>query len=100
MSIDVKESIVIIDEAHNVEDVCRSALTKSYTLEDLEITVAALQDLMNQKGRYKLPHAVWEAVSEIKCFVGLVKSWMDEREQPLLCRLPAQCVPAPSNGKE
>jgi len=80
MSLDIKNSIVIIDEAHNVEDVCRSALTKSYSLEDLEITVASLDDLLKGKGRYQLAEEVFEAVSEIKCFVDLVKTWMVERE--------------------
>lgn len=48
MQIDLKGNIVILDEAHNVEDMCREAA--SVTLRDDEIAIAAkeCQDLFHK----------------------------------------------------
>lgn len=102
MGLSIQNSILIIDEAHNVEDVCRSSLTKSYTLEDLEITVKALDDLKQQKGRYKLDEDTFEAVSEMKCFMDMIMKWMIERMDSLQqsdYRNHRNVYPHPQTGK-
>ena len=83
MQINTKNAIIIIDEAHNVEDVCRSALTKSYTLEDLTMSIEELDRLVKLTGGDKLPENVWESVSEIKELIILLKQWMIDLNESL-----------------
>lgn len=82
MKIDIKQSILIVDELH-VESVCRDALTKSYTLEELRLTIGNLDALCKQTGAGSLPPDVLEAVSEIKELMRMMQAWMEESDRTL-----------------
>eukprot|EP01084_Bolivina_argentea_P178298 308212_1 len=83
MNIDIKNSIIIIDEAHNVEDVCRGALTKSYTLEELQFSIDELKKLMGINGMKYKNNDVWESMSEIKELLNLIMLWMKDLNDTL-----------------
>lgn len=83
MKINIKDSIIIIDEAHNAEDVCRNALTKSYTLDDIKLSVANLKLLKNQTGVDELPQNVYDAASNLEGLMKRLEKWMEEAESEL-----------------
>ena len=43
MGIDVKGNVVVLDEAHNIEDVSRAAASKDFSMDDLDVTIEELQ---------------------------------------------------------
>eukprot|EP01083_Nonionella_stella_P303108 1047872_1 len=77
MKINIKDAILVIDEAHNVEDVCRSTLTKSYSLDDLTASIDELHALR------KLPEQVSESASEIKELITMIRDWMRDMDDTL-----------------
>eukprot|EP01103_Thecamoeba_quadrilineata_P010266 TRINITY_DN2163_c0_g1_i2.p1 TRINITY_DN2163_c0_g1~~TRINITY_DN2163_c0_g1_i2.p1 ORF type:complete len:455 (+),score=74.05 TRINITY_DN2163_c0_g1_i2:69-1433(+) len=48
MKINLKDSIIIFDEAHNIEDTCRSSASVEIKLEDLKIAIIQLRTLRTQ----------------------------------------------------
>jgi Fanconi anemia group J protein len=46
MDIDLKDAIVIIDEAHNVEDVSREASSKTFIHEDVKVAMSDLESMI------------------------------------------------------
>lgn len=49
MQINLKENIVVIDEAHNIEDICRDAASFAFTRDQLQaaITVRGNKSVMS-----------------------------------------------------
>eukprot|EP01083_Nonionella_stella_P297228 1009508_1 len=48
MSISLKNSVVIIDEGHNTEDVCRSVASKSFSLPELHELILELMNVVKE----------------------------------------------------
>ncbi|EME29284.1 putative DNA helicase required for mitotic chromosome segregation CHL1 [Galdieria sulphuraria] len=75
MQVELSNSIVILDEAHNIEDVCREAASCEVFIEELEQVRTELETLdMNQNtsmGRH---------LSLVNSFVSGVISWCHEQD--------------------
>lgn len=57
IDIDLKNSILVVDEAHNVEDICREEMSVEATLEALQVTMHRLYAILNHpSGMGNLPH--------------------------------------------
>ena len=57
LGIDLKNSILVVDEAHNVEDICREEMSVDITMESLQVTMHRLYAILNHvSGMGNLPH--------------------------------------------
>ncbi|XP_013146358.1 PREDICTED: Fanconi anemia group J protein-like isoform X2 [Papilio polytes] len=71
MQIDLSDNIVIIDEAHNIEDICRDAATFSFTKDNIQ---AAIKELELVAG-YRFANQ--DALRYVEYLLRALKSWDD-----------------------
>ncbi|XP_028169012.1 Fanconi anemia group J protein homolog [Ostrinia furnacalis] len=71
MQINLKENIVVIDEAHNIEDICRDAASFSFTREQLQ---AAITELEKAASYQYSGHNIMDQLEKI---VKTLKTWDD-----------------------
>ncbi|XP_063628712.1 Fanconi anemia group J protein homolog isoform X1 [Cydia splendana] len=71
MQIDVRDQIIIIDEAHNIEDICRDAATQTVTRDEIQ---AAIKELA-QVASYR--YANQDVISYIDVLLKTLKFWDD-----------------------
>jgi len=69
MQINLKGNIVILDEAHNVEDICREAA--SVNLKDIDIEIAAkeCQNLLKKGRNHVIYSTIHEYLTDIAKFL-------------------------------
>lgn len=57
LGIDLRNSLLVVDEAHNVEDICREEMSVEVTVETLQVTMHRLHAILNHaSGMGRLPH--------------------------------------------
>ncbi|GBP00532.1 Fanconi anemia group J protein homolog [Eumeta japonica] len=71
MSIDLRDEIVILDEAHNIEDICRDAATFTVTRDHVH---SALQEL-EQLSQYA--YANQDIMADVLCIIRALTNWDD-----------------------
>ena len=49
MQLDLKDQIIILDEAHNIEDICRDVASKTIREDDLEQVIYECKHLLTTK---------------------------------------------------
>ncbi|XP_049879403.1 Fanconi anemia group J protein homolog isoform X2 [Pectinophora gossypiella] len=69
MQIDLKDNILIIDEAHNIEDICRDAASFTITQENIQACILELE--IATKYRY----ANQDAMSYFDYLLNALKNW-------------------------
>ena len=69
MSLDVKGAVVILDEAHNIEDVARESASLSLSYLDLEDTLHALQVIGSKDGYSAVAPAVMQPLDAMSAWM-------------------------------
>jgi len=64
MNINLADSVVILDEAHNIEDVCRSCGTKDFDLDDLQFTVQELANMIANRVKLELHTPLYHVLNK------------------------------------
>ncbi|XP_061722713.1 Fanconi anemia group J protein homolog isoform X2 [Cydia pomonella] len=84
MQIDVRDQIIIIDEAHNIEDICRDAATQTVTRDEIQIAIKELAHVADYR------YANQDVLSYIDILLKTLKFWDDwfANQLPLLTNKP------------
>ncbi|XP_063541284.1 Fanconi anemia group J protein homolog isoform X2 [Cydia strobilella] len=84
MQIDVRDQIIIIDEAHNIEDICRDAATQTVTRDDIQVAIKELAHVADYR------YANQDVLSYIDILLKTLKFWDDwfANQLPLLTNKP------------
>ena len=76
MKINLDEQIVIVDEAHNVEDSCRESTNSLITKHHLESSIKDLTELMASNS-VPLPNEMRQAAEFFRDLFGKLSGWID-----------------------
>lgn len=84
MQIDVRDQIIIIDEAHNIEDICRDAATRTVTRDEIQVAIKELAHVADYR------YANQDVLSYIDILLKTLKFWDDwfANQLPLLTNKP------------
>ncbi|XP_047999138.1 Fanconi anemia group J protein homolog isoform X4 [Leguminivora glycinivorella] len=84
MQIDVRDQIIIIDEAHNIEDICRDAATQTVTRDEILLAIKELEHVAEYR------YANQDILSYIDILLKTLKFWDDwfANQLPLLTNKP------------
>ena len=82
MKLDLTNSIVLIDEGHNIENVCRDAASLAVTIDDVAIMSSQLHNLVDDEARVvEIGSSLSNAVRSILVFVDKLLDWLRKNEQ-------------------
>ncbi|XP_026727702.1 Fanconi anemia group J protein homolog isoform X2 [Trichoplusia ni] len=86
LSISLEKNIVIIDEAHNIEGICRDVATVSITQQQIRTSLKELETVMT----YTVSNQ--DVMHFIECLVRNLRDWNDwfEHQMPLVKQQPVQ----------
>ncbi|KAF4319177.1 hypothetical protein JM18_004674 [Phytophthora kernoviae] len=77
VGITLHNSIVVLDEAHNVEDTCRSGASLELTDNILAATIKSFNDVLKQDTHLMIP----EAYDAVRYVLSCVKTWFNINEE-------------------
>ncbi|XP_077296471.1 Fanconi anemia group J protein homolog [Arctopsyche grandis] len=80
MSIDIADHIILLDEAHNIEDVCRDAASLTLERKTIQDSIKDLESLLT------IQRNVNHEIGELYYFKNVLNNWMDwfENHTPLI----------------
>ncbi|KAG7395319.1 Fanconi anemia group J protein [Phytophthora boehmeriae] len=76
VGITLHNSIVVLDEAHNVEDTCRSGASLELTDNILAASIKSFDDVLKQETHIMIP----EAYDAVRYALSYVKTWFNTNE--------------------
>ncbi|KAL0818377.1 hypothetical protein ABMA28_008852 [Loxostege sticticalis] len=71
MQINLKENIVVIDEAHNIEDICRDAASFAFTRDQLQAAITELEKAANYH------YSGHNITNQLEKILKTLKTWDD-----------------------
>eukprot|EP00871_Galdieria_phlegrea_P000853 jgi/Galph1/1769/GphlegSOOS_G436.1 len=77
MQVNLHDSIIILDEAHNIEDICRETASCEVSVEDLEQARTELEQLQSSP---TVAGSMREHLSLISSFILGITSWCHEQD--------------------
>ncbi|KII74293.1 Fanconi anemia group J protein [Thelohanellus kitauei] len=83
MSLDLENSVVILDEAHNVEDICRSSMSACFYYNSLTSCYKELGAISSFHGKDEDSTLLMKSYMVVNGFISAFSNWLKSQESEL-----------------